>query len=58
MLVYKCNYKNNYKCTKKYCGYLNERNECYYTSQWKYAKKTPLNYIKKFINYFKIDKKL
>lgn len=50
--VYKCNYKKNINCRKTSCKYKG-RGECCCTSQYKYAKKTLINYIKKTINELK-----
>ncbi len=49
--IYKCNYKKNNNCNKKNCNYIcKSKDYCSYTDEWKYAKRTPLNYIKKIIN--------
>lgn len=44
--VYSCNIKKNIKCKKRNCS----KECCNKTTQYKYAKKTPINYIKKIIN--------
>lgn len=50
-LLYSCNHKKNIECPKKNCAYLVEDGYgCKHTSKYKYAKKTPLNFIKKIIN--------
>ena len=49
--VYSCNYKKNDTCNKSYC--ICNGGECKMTTQYKYAKKTLLNYIKKIINNIK-----
>lgn len=43
--LYKCNKEKNKYCKKTLCNLY-----CNCTSQYKYAKKTLLNYIKKTIN--------
>ena len=48
--IYSCNYKDNNSCKKTHCKYLNSNAECANTTEWKYAKRTPLNYIKRIIN--------
>ncbi len=48
--LYSCNYKKNYQCKKSHCKYLDGVERCTKTTQWKYAKRTPLNYIKRVIN--------
>lgn len=50
-LLYTCNPRKNKGCTKWGCAHYYEgRNICSHTSKYKYAKKTPLNFIKKIIN--------
>ncbi len=44
--LYSCDCNKNIKCKKNHCT----KEECTHTSQYKYAKKTLLNYIKKIIN--------
>lgn len=46
--TYSCNINKNKKCNKRYC--INNNRECSRTSDFKYAKRTPLNYIKRIIN--------
>lgn len=48
--IYSCNYKKNKECKKSYCQYLDGIYGCTNTTKWKYAKRTPLNYIKRIIN--------
>ena len=49
--IYSCNVKRNTKCNKKNCAICHaEGYGCNNTTQYKYAKKTPLNFIKKIIN--------
>jgi len=48
--TYKCNYKKNKECSKSHCKYRNGIEGCTDTTKWKYAKKTPVNYIKRIIN--------
>ena len=49
--VYSCNVKKNKECNKKNCAVCHEdRYGCTNTLQYKYAKKTILNFIKKIIN--------
>lgn len=48
--LYSCNYKKNDCCKKTHCKYVNSSEECTNTTKWKYAKRTPLNYIKRIIN--------
>jgi len=50
--VYKCNYKKNDKCNKTCCQFLDGIHGCTNTTKWRYAKGTPLNYMKRIINYF------
>lgn len=46
ILTYSCNIKKNINCKKRNCS----KEYCNKTTQYKYAKKTPINYIKKTIN--------
>ena len=46
--IYSCNRKKNIVCKANNCC-VND-GFCSFTSEWKYAKKTPLNYIKRLIN--------
>lgn len=48
--IYICNYKSNNQCKKTCCKYKDGKEGCTNTTQWKYAKRTPLNYIKRIIN--------
>ena len=48
--LYTCNHVKNDKCKKTCCKYIDGIEGCIYTTEWKYAKKTPLNYIKRMIN--------
>ncbi len=48
-ILYTCNARKNIKCNKRHC----RKDCCYKTTQYKYAKKTPINYIKKIINKMK-----
>ena len=48
--IYSCNYKKNNECKKTCCQYIDGIYGCTNTTEWKYAKRTPLNYIKKIIN--------
>lgn len=43
--LYKCDKQKNKQCKKTVCNLYRNR-----TSQYKYAKKTSINYIKKIIN--------
>ena len=47
--LYSCNYKKNIKCRKSVCKYFS-CGDCKMTHQWQYAKRIPLNYIKRLIN--------
>ena len=50
-LLYSCDPKKNKGCSKMGCAYYYlGKDICKHTSKYKYAKKTPLNYIKKIIN--------
>lgn len=51
--LYSCNIKNNDKCKKNNC--ICNGGPCKYTTNFIYAKKTPLNYFKMLFN--KIVKK-
>ncbi len=46
--TYTCDYKNNTGCNKKYC--ICNNGKCSRTTEYKYAKKNFINYIKKIIN--------
>lgn len=46
--IYTCNRKKNIKCKANNCC-IND-GLCYHTTDWKYAKRTPVNYIKRLIN--------
>lgn len=49
--IYSCDVNKNIECNKKNCAiYHEDRYSCTNTLQYKYAKKTPLNFIKKIIN--------
>lgn len=49
--LYSCDVNKNKECNKKNCAICHEDNYgCTNTSRYKYAKKTPLNFIKKMIN--------
>lgn len=48
--IYSCNYKKNNECKKTCCQNIDGRYGCTNTTKWKYAKRTPLNYIKRIIN--------
>ena len=48
--IYSCNYKKNKECSKSHCQYRDGIEGCTNTTNFKYAKRTPLNYIKYFIN--------
>lgn len=48
--VYSCNYKKNKECSKTHCKCIDGIEGCTNTTKWKYAKRTPLNYIKRIIN--------
>lgn len=48
--IYSCNYKSNNQCKKTCCKHKDGKEGCTNTTQWKYAKRTPLNYIKRIIN--------
>ena len=46
--TYSCNINKNIECNKRHCICNNA--ECKRTTNFKYAKRTPLNYIKRIIN--------
>ena len=46
--TYSCNINKNTECNKRYCICNNA--ECKRTTNFKYAKRTPVNYIKRIIN--------
>lgn len=46
--LYSCNRKKNTLCKANNC--CDKGGPCSHTSDWKYAKRTPLNYIKRVIN--------
>lgn len=49
--LYSCSIKKNKECNKKNCAiYHKNRYGCTKTTQYKYAKKTLLNFIRKIIN--------
>ena len=49
--IYKCDVEKNRKCNKKNCAiYQEDRYGCTHTLQYRYAKKTLLNFFKKLIN--------
>lgn len=49
--IYSCDVDKNIECNKKNCAICHEdRYGCKHTVEYKYAKKTPLNFIKKIIN--------
>ena len=48
--IYSCNHKKNKECNKKNCKYRDGIEGCTNTTNFKFAKRTPLNYIKYFIN--------
>ena len=49
--IYSCNVEKNKKCNKKHCAiYQTDRYGCRHTTQYKYAERTLLNFIKKIIN--------
>lgn len=49
--VYSCDVAKNIKCNQKNCAICHEDGYgCKHTVEYKYAKKTPLNFIKKIIN--------
>ena len=49
--LYSCNVDKNSECNKKNCAIKHDdKYGCTNTTQYKYAKKTPLNFVKKIIN--------
>lgn len=46
--IYSCNRKKNTQCKANNCCANN--GFCSHTTEWEYAKRTPLNYIKRIIN--------
>mgnify|MGYP004470433825 CR=1 FL=1 len=46
--VYSCNCKKNIQCKASNCS--TNGGFCSHTIEWQYAKRTPLNYIKRIIN--------
>lgn len=48
METYSCNINKNCKCRKRYCMLYN--GPCNRTTDFKYARRTPINYIKRIIN--------
>lgn len=49
--AYSCDVAKNIECNKKSCAICHEDGYgCTNTTKYKYAKKTPLNFIKKIIN--------
>ena len=49
--AYSCDVEKNRECNKKNCTICCEdRYGCTNTTKYKYAKKTPLNFLKKIIN--------
>mgnify|MGYP000033241543 FL=1 len=49
--IYSCDVNKNIECNKKNCAICHEDGYgCTNTTQYKYAKKTLLNFIKKIIN--------
>ena len=51
--IYSCNYNKNRQCRKSCCQYVDGKYGCTHTTEWKYARKTPINYIKRIVNKFK-----
>lgn len=49
--TYSCNIKKNKECKKRYC--ICNNGPCKRVATFKYAKRTPLNYIKRIINILK-----
>ena len=49
--TYSCDIKRNDKCNKKYC--ICNGKDCKRTTEYKYAKKTLINKIKRIINKLK-----
>jgi len=54
--VYSCNYNKNINCKKNNCKYSFCKGDCKNTTEWKYARRTPLNYIKHHITQNKESK--
>ena len=52
--LYSCNYRKNDKCKKTHCKCIDGIEGCTNTTEWQYAKRTPLNYIKRIINKNKV----
>lgn len=48
MNIYSCNINKNTECNKKNC--ISNNGPCKKTTEFKYAKRTPSNYIKRLIN--------
>ena len=48
MNIYSCNINKNTECNKKDC--ISKKKKKKKTTEFKYAKRTPLNYIKRIIN--------
>lgn len=49
--VYSCDVDKNIECNKKNCAICHfDKYGCTNTTQYRYAKKTPLNFVKKIIN--------
>lgn len=46
--IYSCNRKKNIRCKARNCC-VND-GFCSHTTKWQYAKRTPLNYIKRITN--------
>lgn len=46
--TYSCDINKNKKCNKKHC--ICNGGECRRTTKFEYAKRTPINYIKKVLN--------
>ena len=46
--IYSCNCKKNTQCKARNC--CTNNGPCSHTTEWRYAKRTPLNYIKRIIN--------
>ena len=46
--TYSCNINRNKQCNKRYC--IKNNKECSRTTDFKYAKRTPLSYIKRIVN--------
>ena len=52
--IYSCNCKKNTQCKARNC--CTNNGPCSHTTEWRYAKRTPLNYIKRIINIIKKQK--